>query len=417
MSALSSTLHQALLACTWTLARGALRLGLGPRPGGDSAFVLSCDAVTLVGSKGDEAMMTAILQHLRTRPGVRQVFVSVQADAARACADRLGLQRLEVWGSIAMPLRLLRQMRSARPRVAFLMGADIMDGHYSPVEALRRIVAADLLQRAGVVTAFTGFSLNDHPAAVVPWAFRRLHPGVRVHLRDPLSLQRFERRVGVPARLVADVAFMLQPDAAEAAALPATRWIAMQRALGQRVVAVNLHPLLFRGDTAGGTVQALVQRLAAAMAAVPDVAWLLLPHDDRPGIGDLEALQALLAALDPATAARTLALPAPPTAAGIKALAATLDGVVTGRMHLAIAALGGGVPVLAFAYQGKFEGLLRHFGLPAWVAMAPSEALADGALQQRLVQFVAELQPLRAQVAAQWPAVKALAARNFEDRP
>src|SRR5574344_391976 len=48
----------------------------------------------------------------------------------------------------------------------------------------------------------------------------------------------------------------------------------------------------------------------------------------------------------------------------LKALCGHLDCLFTSRMHLAIAALGRGKPVAAFAYQGKFTGLFRHFDLP-----------------------------------------------------
>jgi polysaccharide pyruvyl transferase WcaK-like protein len=48
----------------------------------------------------------------------------------------------------------------------------------------------------------------------------------------------------------------------------------------------------------------------------------------------------------------------------MKYVAGEMDAVLTGRMHLAIAALGCGVPVACITYQGKFEGLFEHFDLP-----------------------------------------------------
>jgi polysaccharide pyruvyl transferase WcaK-like protein len=47
----------------------------------------------------------------------------------------------------------------------------------------------------------------------------------------------------------------------------------------------------------------------------------------------------------------------------IKALSGQVDLVLTGRMHLAIAALGMGTPAFCTVYQGKFEGLMQMFEL------------------------------------------------------
>ena len=47
----------------------------------------------------------------------------------------------------------------------------------------------------------------------------------------------------------------------------------------------------------------------------------------------------------------------------MKGLVGLVDFAVTGRMHLAIAALGMEVPVVALAYQGKFDGMMQRFDL------------------------------------------------------
>ena len=47
----------------------------------------------------------------------------------------------------------------------------------------------------------------------------------------------------------------------------------------------------------------------------------------------------------------------------LKHLAGMVDLVLTGRMHLAIAALGMGTPPLCVAYMDKFEGLFHLFNI------------------------------------------------------
>jgi polysaccharide pyruvyl transferase WcaK-like protein len=97
----------------------------------------------------------------------------------------------------------------------------------------------------------------------------------------------------------------------------------------------------------------------------------------------------------------------------LKAIAGLADGVLTGRMHLAIASLGMGVPVVALTYQGKFEGLFRHFDLPSWLLLSPAQTLRPGLLEQTLERFIDELPSLRTSVAAHWPTVLAASQRNL----
>lgn len=90
------------------------------------------------------------------------------------------------------------------------------------------------------------------------------------------------------------------------------------------------------------------------------------------------------------------------------------DGVITGRMHLAIAALGGGVPVMALAYQAKFAGLMQWFHLPDWLLLDPVKVSDEAVLWPSVQRFVAERAALRDTVLARLPDVKRAAHANFE---
>lgn len=83
-------------------------------------------------------------------------------------------------------------------------------------------------------------------------------------------------------------------------------------------------------------------------------------------------------------------------------------------MHLAIAALGSGTPVLGLNHKDKMEGLFQHFGLSANHALPTARTIGTGALPSALSAFVAELPQLRAAVAARLSHVKEQAARNFD---
>ncbi|MBX3606141.1 MAG: polysaccharide pyruvyl transferase family protein [Piscinibacter sp.] len=413
---LAQWLHQGLLLAQWRLAR------LGPHrtaPDPQVVLVIPADAAELTGSRGDEAMLLAARAMAVAAQGEQvRLVVACSHPAADARARAAGFEVLRVWGGLAMPFVLRRRLAALRPGHGWVMGADMLDGHYSPVTALRMVIAADLMARAGARSLFLGFSLNDRPARGVCLAFRGLDPRVAINLRDPCSWQRFDRATGRRARLVADTAFLLPPAAPQEAAAAAERWARAERQAGRTVLAINAHPMLFGGPDAAVRAAALCEALQTALqavAALRPVSWLLLPHDERAAAGDLTLLAQLQARLASAGQAHVHHLAHPPSAAAIKGLLGSVDGAVTGRMHLAIAALGQGRPVLAFAYQGKFTGLLQHFELPAWLLLEPAQALDAGTLATRLDRFVAELPGLTDQVGRRLPCVLAQARATYAE--
>lgn len=414
---LAAAAHQVLLLLQWQIAR---RLPPPRAPAREEAvLVIPADAATLTGSRGDEAMLLAARAMARGAcgPGVR-LLVACSGPEAEARARAAGFEPWRVWGGLGMPFAFRRLLAAAHATRGWVMGADLLDGHYSPVTALRMVVAADLMARAGLATRFLGFSLNEHPARSVCLAFRGLDRRVVVQLRDPVSHERYTRATGRPARLVADTAFLLPPAPPSDHAAAAQHWVRAQRAQGRRVIALNAHPMLFGGPAAAALSDALAAALQAAMqqvAAQRAVSWLLLPHDERAAAGDLAWLAALHTRLDATQRETCHRLDAPPAADQIKTLLGEVDAALTGRMHLAIAALGQGRPVLALAYQGKFAGLLRHFGLPEWLLLDPVQATDAALLGERLARFVDALPALRERVAAQLPAVLVQARLTFAE--
>lgn len=377
-------------------------------------LLIASDPRTLVGARGDEAMVSAVVGTLRrANPALRVAVVTGTAEASTA-ARALGLEPIELWEPFDL-LRIGAALRAFAPDAAVLIGADVMDGHYSVPNTLRRIAVAELAARGGARALVTGFSFNDRPAPVLAAALDRLAGRVLLNVRDPISFERLRRFSRTEARLVADVAFLLEPalDAARGAAvLP---WIEARRAAGDRVLAVNLHPMLFAADQQP-QVDALIDSVARVLmrlAAERPVSWLLLPHDFRGARGDNACLAPLAQRLAAALGPRLLHAEGPWSAAELKAIAGATDAVFTGRMHLAIAALGQGVPVAALTYQGKFHGLWQHFALSTELLMAPAEALDATRLEALLRRLLDDIEPLAQQVRQQLPQVHALAAANL----
>ncbi|QEO14167.1 hypothetical protein FLP10_06850 [Agromyces intestinalis] len=239
----------------------------------------------------------------------------------------------------------------ATARSCSVIGADVMDGRYSPRGSVRRATLAEAAVRAGVPSRILGFSWNAHPHRRARAALRRAGAaGVVSLVRDPVSAAR-ARIDDIPGVVdTADLVFAardVDPGAAT-------------RLLGPEdgpVVLVNASALVGRDHDQVGEYRRIVNALRAGGDRV-----LLVPHVSRPSSDDVAACRAVFEAVgdDPGVGLVDRLL----TPAEIRGLAARARLVVTGRMHLAIMALRAGVPAITLATQGKVEGLMRLVGVP-----------------------------------------------------
>jgi hypothetical protein len=108
----------------------------------------------------------------------------------------------------------------------------------------------------------------------------------------------------------------------------------------------------------------------------------------------------------------TLLVPPDATPAEIKGILADCDGLLTGRMHCGIAALGAGTPAAFLDYQGKVEGLLQLFGLETAIELGPGRSDAANRAADLLRSFRRESARFRTEIAGRLPEILALSARN-----
>ena len=260
-----------------------------------------------------------------------------------------------------------------------------------------------------------GFSFNDNPNRHLRPVFDGLSPSISINVRDETSLRRFQAFSTAPARLVADAAFMLEPDASTESVKSAQDWAAQRRAAGDVVLGFNLHPMLIKGATKQHVHQLVTIAVSAleGLAEKRSVSLLLIPHDYRGATGDSMCLTPIHQALEQKLGERLMLLFGRHTAAELKAVAGATDGVVTGRMHLAIATLGMGRPVAALTYQDKFQGLLVHFQLPQRFLLAHRALLEPGRLESMMLDFLDNLPTLERQVADRLATVQEAARLNL----
>lgn len=400
----------------WDGAAGEITLNPVCAQPGRGLLIFPSDSAGITGAVGDDAMISSVLGAFQGIPD-QKVSILCTPGGAEDIVRAKGAIPVVLPDFLGFPATMAALLNRGGYDTLVCLGADVMDGYYSPEYSTQILVAADLAARAGMRSILLGFSFNDKAAPELARCFERLDPRVEVNLRDVISFERLKHFASVPqARLVADSAFTLQPGEVDADTFA---WITAEKAAGRKVIGINMHPMLIKGVTPA-QVEGMVAEMATAILAVDGSesagwSWLLVPHDyrDDRGDGDGIALRPLAARLSADSAIRLRYFEGEHRATTLKALAGQLDGVVTGRMHFAIAAIGMGVPVMCLTYQDKFEGLFRHFDLPLSLLLPPAVFGEPGALAERLAGFLAELDGLRSTVERERPRVLALAQKNF----
>lgn len=398
----------------WQMARQGLVAGLPPRNSPRRLVVLPSDPWSIRQSRGDEAMIEASVGEMKLAYPDIDISIVTATEAASADVRAMGFKPIELWRQPFSYETAARELGATKPDFGLVLGADVLDGYYSPVDATRMLLVADLMAALGAKVSVLGFSFNSRPAKALRAVFRLLDAGVILNLRDKISLRRFNEFVPKRAHLVADAAFMLVPRDDTAAVKDIAGWIAEQRGAGQTVFVFNIHPMLFKNPEPA-KLQRMTELAADAMARLSrdsKVSWLLLAHDHRPGIADDICLRPLAERLRPAIGEQVRHVAQALSASEIKATVGLVDGVVTGRMHLAIASLGRGTPVAAVTYQDKFQGLFAHFGLSETLLLSPEQFLAGNTLETFLRRFLAEHKSAGDQVRRMLPDVMELSRAN-----
>ncbi|MBD3221637.1 hypothetical protein GF314_10380 [bacterium] len=373
-----------------------------------------------VGSLGDEAMLMASGQVMRRRGLERLTILSYgQGEPWPAVGEFDDVVSLgnrysqDFWSTCEDLLELC-----ASATHLLIQGADVMDGYYSPNECVRRTTYARIAAAAGLDTTIGGFSFNDRPHPRSVRSLAAVPETARLIARDPVSWRRLTNRLTRKIHAGADMAFLLEPPAEHPLLSQLDPWLRDQRAAGRTLLGVNANYLVAAGhreaDVGTQLVRAYIEGLAPLVLGAERVSLVLVPHDYRQMAGrwdDTCLLREIANGLPPEAAPHVRLIDERPDAAVVKALVGRLEMIVSGRMHLAIAALDQGVPAAGVTYQGKFEGLYEHFGISG-LCLDP-DALTAGKLTSFLREFLPRREELRDAVKRQLPRVRDLAHLNF----
>ncbi len=385
--------------------------------------IVPCDPVTVIGSRGDEAMIMASVEQFRRQyPDETVTVISTKdggADKIRKSGLISNLNVIESWITPFWAEKVVETIKSVNPRQVVILGADCMDGAWNVNLSIGLLGVYVMSTNLGFDTRLLGFSYNEHPKRLVNKAFRTFSGFAPFNLRDQNSLQRFEKFTKAKGRLVTDAAFMLSPDSDFSEYGTIKQWIEMQKGEGiNRVIAFNFHPMLRQytnDEEVKNDAISMAKNLHRILILNEDLSLLLLPHDDRIRISDNTMLKPIAQYLESVgLGSRFYYQEKVYRAAQIKAITGLVDGVVSSRMHLAIAALGMGKPVMAATYQGKFRGLFAHFMLSEQFLLEPMDFLDFAIFEERFNLFIGQLSASTKTADDNTPKVISLSKSNFK---
>jgi colanic acid/amylovoran biosynthesis protein len=376
--------------------------------GKKGVVIIPSDTTDVDGSLGDQALFLGVMSASNTRNAT--LVLSENAEIHSPIFS--GVAFIKAWNGFCAGWRLGAVMRSTS--ALYIIGADIMDGFYSTRVSLQRLCLARLFAVRNVPVVIVGFSFNQSPEKKVIREFLRLPESVRVCLRDEVSLERFknfvDRDKGV---LVADVAFLVHEIDGSAIAKIVSPWVAREKELGRLALGINVNPHVV-AHLPNGSESILATSVAECCRMLIDdgVSIILIPHDFRAGCADLRVMNQIGDSIRESSAGHILVLSNRFTAQEIKSVSTTLDLLFSARMHLAIGALSMCVPVCGMQYQGKFEGMFRHFGQGTDLFISPEDALNPRNLYLFLKRHLGARSVLKEKIVSHLPAVMALAKLN-----
>ncbi len=378
-------------------------------------LIFPADPQNPLGSMGDQAIFLGLIQLLR-KQGKHKISILCYRTPKQYWPE---VEFIQVSPTFRGSAEFAKQLASATQYV--FTGADVVDGKYGARFVCQALSFAQFAAKQQKSAIITGFSFNTQPRQIIINALDHLSEAVNIHVRDPDSLQRFKRVCQHPANLVADTAFSMTK--AEQLPQEVEDWLVQVAKQGQVPVGVNINRHAFKQAVKRLGQQAFVEQVATQLQSLAQrhpLAYCFIVHDYKAQAGDVELLteleqrlqQGLPQGLQQAAPSNTSFLLMSHQPAEIKAVCAKLSLVISARMHLAIASLGAGTPVLVVDYQDKFTGLLRHFELNKQAILSPDEFLSPQ-LQQQVAQQLEQLEQSRNQIKQHLPQVMALSAGNL----
>lgn len=308
---------------------------------------------------GDQALLAGCIEGLVSFSKIHIIQTGV--DSPELAIEKLGIdsknlffysQFREIFASEKSFLQSLKFLVFlARFKKCFVIGADVLDGTYNRHEPAILFQLLNYLTLMGTSVTILGSSFSKIISNEAIEGIKNLNRNVTFFCRDEFSLLRIEKIF--PAKLSSDVAFLMKPSDS----FQMYHKKDFRDDSSSKNISIGI--CLKEGDfiTEENLIK-FVNFISSFQYSGHSPLFVFVPHHPR----DLSFSQRISSMMQ--VDGNRIVLPrALPAANEVKAIVSKCDIVITGRMHVAIAALDCSVIPICFSYGDKFGGLLKHFGL------------------------------------------------------
>lgn len=313
------------------------------------------------GSFGDQAMIVSTVANLsKTYKDAEFILFNVyNAPADDIFTQTYGLNVKTYYPTSNVIKEFADIARGAT--AVYVIGADIMDGAYSEEAAMVRYKLLDVAHALGVKTSILGFSFYKKPSKNICKTVKYISKHTMLNVRDIDSLTRL-REIGCKnLKLVADTAFLF--DEAEYKKSPSAEELYknLLKIKHKTIIGVNIT------HSRSTDCKPFITKICDALSQLKNIYVVIFPHDirtyDNSAYFDGELCQMLGDELLSRGIECINTVNYLENEIDVKHILNLVDFVVSCRMHLAIASLSKGIPVISFGYNDKFEGLYKFYGL------------------------------------------------------
>lgn len=259
-----------------------------------------------------------------------------------------------------------------------MIGADIMDGKYSPEGSWRRWKVAEWMKIHLGEAAVISMSWNENPEPLaLAGASEANLTGVKIFCRDEISMSRLLNSK-VDSTLAADVSFT------KVEKLPPSDEVVSWLANGKKNIIVNVSDWVIRDNSMQDLLVDALTRIDKS-----EFQFLYVPMVTDGGSTDYESCSQL----SKLVGGHVLSyLPDPGELRWIAG--ASIFGI-SARMHCCLLGFAAGMPSIGIEYQGKFRGTFRAFGLERF-AISPDKFIEE--FPNRVNEIMNNYESIRADI-------------------
>lgn len=240
-----------------------------------------------------------------------------------------------------------------------VIGADILDGGCGREQAMNyyNIMKSALMSGMEVITM--GMSFNDKNYPEITSMISALsHMGLKINVRDEVSFKRLKSYGCINLTQVADMAFLFDESKYKISQFADNlkSQISQYKLSGKKILGLHI-------TATKENIELITDKISKSLEKYANEVLLLMPHDYRcydSIVSDKQTIDILYQKLSD-KGLNVINGYDLKNEIDVKSVVELCDLLVTCRMHIAIAALSKGVPVISFVYQGKFEGLYKFY--------------------------------------------------------